>query len=240
MADNTAAEEAQKQKNFDEYMELSDALDGITETFTHEDLEKRNEAHRLSMDEVVTNLEERYASRGLKFTTGFLGSVPVQAFGQIDGMLFYFRYRGDYGNLRVGIIEEDRYQKEYERDLLFHEERVAKRVAKKAAEIASDNAAKAVAGEELEFEDFFTRLHLMPPVLKVASGVDDVPTSLRKIASAPDYLNDPYCGTLSAVQCEELFIHLVEKLEDVEWVESIIDPVLGEKFGVDSQMRKLS
>jgi hypothetical protein len=47
-------------------------------------------------------LEEKYADRGLVFTSPFEGLAPIQAFGHLDGMRFYFRLRGGEASLRVG------------------------------------------------------------------------------------------------------------------------------------------
>lgn len=47
-------------------------------------------------------LEEKYAERGLIFTSSFEGLAPIQAYGYLDGMRFYFRLRGGEASLRVG------------------------------------------------------------------------------------------------------------------------------------------
>lgn len=48
-------------------------------------------------------LENKYASRGLKFEEmGFFGSHPLQADGVIDGLEFYFRFRFNTAFLSVG------------------------------------------------------------------------------------------------------------------------------------------
>lgn len=56
----------------------------------------------------IRTLESRHAHRGLRFQRdhdghpqGF-GSVPAQAFGELDGQRFYFRFRHDHARLNVG------------------------------------------------------------------------------------------------------------------------------------------
>lgn len=158
----------------------------------HEYLVTRAKIERDAKKVVELRLEEKYAERGLKFTFGFRGSIPTQAFGTIDGYLFYFRYRGDYAQLRVGFIEEDRYEQEYARDMKFHNDRIAR---------------FGLGGD---------KWHDIPPEKQVLNGETDMPTSLRKVASIADVLDDPYNGTLTADECEMIFIRLVESLEDIE------------------------
>jgi len=58
-----------------------------------------------SYEEAADILENLYKHRELKFTSVFEGYVPVQAYGLIDGMLFYFRERGGVYSLRVGLYD---------------------------------------------------------------------------------------------------------------------------------------
>lgn len=53
----------------------------------------------------VALLEEKYADRGLKFTSPFEGLAPIQAHGHLDGKRFYFRLRGGYASLQVGVYD---------------------------------------------------------------------------------------------------------------------------------------
>jgi hypothetical protein len=82
-----------------------------------------SEHYAKDADVVIRRLEEKYSDRGLMFTTPFLGAVPVQAFGHVDGERFYFRFRGNWGSLKVGP-----YVKELE-DLLalrLNEDRISR------------------------------------------------------------------------------------------------------------------
>lgn len=53
----------------------------------------------------VALLEEKYADRGLKFTSPFEGLAPIQAYGHLDGNRFYFRLRGGDASLKVGVYD---------------------------------------------------------------------------------------------------------------------------------------
>lgn len=231
---NTAAQDAKAEsdRKVAEYMALSEELYGGHEGFSEEEeveLAEIRRLERLSLDTAAANLEKRYADRGLKFNSGFRGSVPVQAFGTIDGMMFYFRYRGDYGSLQVGFVEEGRYELEYERDMLFHNERVKKRAEDKAA-----------AGDSWDTEnEWFDDLLFAEPKLEELTDTS-LPTTLRKVAAVADYLDEPYNGTLTGEQCEDLFIRLVGGLEDIDWVRPIIAPEIAAEYGLQSNMQPLT
>lgn len=64
------------------------------------------------MEDAQRFLEAKYESRGLEFTSGFEGAVPVQAYGYVDGMRFYFRFRGNVSSLSIGPFDAD-YEKRY-------------------------------------------------------------------------------------------------------------------------------
>lgn len=232
MADkNTAAQDAQAEidRKVDEYLALSEEMEGGPEALSEEELDEIRRQERLSLDTAAANLERRYADRGLKFTSGFRGVVPVQAFGTIDGMMFYFRYRGDYGNLRIGFIEDDRYELEYKRDMLFHNERLEKRAEEKAA-----------AGDSWDTEnEWFDDLMFREPKLQKITDTS-IPTTLRKVAGIVNYLDDPYNGSLTGEQCEDLFIRLMEELEEVDYVQPIIAPEIAAEYGLQSNMQPLT
>lgn len=232
MADNnTAAQDAKAEsdRKVAEYMALSDEMEGGPDGLSEEELAEIRRQERLSLDTAAANLEKRYADRGLKFNVNFRGFIPVQAFGTIDGMMFYFRYRGDYGSLQVGFVEEGRYELEYKRDLLFHNERLERRAEEKAH-----------AGDSWDSEnEFFDDLLFREPKLQKLTETS-LPTTLRKVASVPNYLDDPYNGTLTGEQCEDLFIRLMEGLEEVDYVRPIIAPEIAAEYGLQSNMQPLT
>lgn len=153
-------------------------------------------------------LEEKYAERGLKFTRGFSGSIPVQAWGVIDGYRFYFRYRGDVASIRIGFIAEDRAEREYARDMKFHQERIARSEARQAMTGELDTSLS-------------NALFQMEPKLNVPDGVTDYPSSIRKQAVIVDALDHPYNGTLNATEARDLFIKLIDNLEDVDYEDPV-------------------
>lgn len=57
---------------------------------------------------LISELEAKYADRRIRFDTGFVGSVPVQASGRIGRRYFYFRFRHDSASLKVGSPEHKR------------------------------------------------------------------------------------------------------------------------------------
>jgi hypothetical protein len=78
----------------EQYQELQEEIAFITDA--------RSRSRYLTDQETVQVLEKLYSHRGLKFTTVFEGLEPVQAYGDIDGMRFYFRERGGISSLKVG------------------------------------------------------------------------------------------------------------------------------------------
>jgi hypothetical protein len=54
---------------------------------------------------IIQELETTYAHRNLIFTETFEGFVPMQSYGWIDGMRFYFRFRSDKLSLIVGPLD---------------------------------------------------------------------------------------------------------------------------------------
>lgn len=59
----------------------------------------------MDYDKVFEVLGEKYPN--ISFIEGGFGSVPVQAFGQIDDEYFYFRFRFNHATLTVGPYDEE-------------------------------------------------------------------------------------------------------------------------------------
>lgn len=153
-------------------------------------------------------LEEKYADRGLKFTSGFRGSYPVQAFGIIDGYRFYFRYRNDGAAIRIGFIAEDRAAREYQRDMKVYTEWLTRLEFQEISSGKPNESARS----------FLMRPE---PTLTVLNGIDDYPSSIRKEARLHGVFNDAYKGYLSASECEFVFTELIENLKDVEYEDPV-------------------
>lgn len=69
--------------------------------------EIRHDRDKKAAQDVIDRLEKKYADRGLKFTIPFEGGFPVQAWGHLDGLRFYFRFRHNYGSLELGEVDVD-------------------------------------------------------------------------------------------------------------------------------------
>lgn len=60
---------------------------------------------RPEQEALIGVLTERYARQKIRFDTGFVGSIPVQACGRIGRQFFYFRFRGDSASLTLGTAD---------------------------------------------------------------------------------------------------------------------------------------
>lgn len=168
-------------------------------------------AHLEAKKLAAVELEEMYVSRGLKFTQGFTGSFPVQAYGIIDGYRFYFRYRGDNASIRIGFIADDRLVKEHARDMAFYNKRIEKYRAEAEA-----------TGVSLEsiMSDRFER----EPLQETLNGITDYPSSIRKQSYLSGFYGEDYKGELEPEECKEIFIRLIESLEEVEYEDPLTIP----------------
>lgn len=157
---------------------------------------KAFEAEKLATQAMVDQLETKYADRGLKFTQQFAGAVPVQAYGHLDGMRFYFRFRGNHGSLKVGPFVE-------ELEVLY-----AQRVNE---DIAARKQAQLDAGksEDEIWEEF-------PSYPAAETDSNYYPHVIAKTASVQGKNpEDVYNGFLTNEEAHDMFIALVDSLEDV-------------------------
>ena len=191
---------------------MPEAMDGSTqEAFAafgllDEETEARFEAERAATAAVCARLEEKYQARGLKFTQPFYGAVPVQAYGLLDGLRFYFRFRHNWGNLRLGPYDEEierlTFQRLQETDVRYHAEQKARfeagEISKERYEDSLDYSF-ARGGMAMEQDPTF-----LPTRIVKAAGV-----------AGSDDPEDDYNGFLSDEESFELFSQLVETLEDV-------------------------
>lgn len=150
------------------------------------------------LDLAVSNLESKYSHRGLQFETGFLGSVPVQAYGHLDGMRFYFRFRHDSARLDLGVYNAEKEEADYQRDL--ENERVRK-----------EQATKDLADGKITEMDYM--FWTMSNAYKVEeSNKDYYPNPVLKSVSVHGYTGEPYAGTLNGKEAEDLFSQLADRL----------------------------
>lgn len=160
------------------------------------DVDDSKEANELDL--AVSNLESKYSHRGLQFESGFLGSLPVQAYGHLDGMRFYFRFRHDSARLDLGVYDAEKEEADYQRDL--KNEQVRKEQADKDL----------AAGEITEMDHMFW-------TMSTASKVEEddenyYPNPVLKSVSIHAYTGEPYAGWLDGKQAEDLFSQLADRL----------------------------
>lgn len=167
-------------------------------------------AHREATQAVVEDLETTFADRQLKFTVPFCGSIPVQAWGYMDGVRFYFRFRRDFGALRLGIADPEYYVKINN----LKNKREAEQLAKLEDELETGKLTKA---EYDEWLDFYTRFNRTKD--EKVPELDDpqfYPTHIKRDSSIREYTGEQYEGALTPAQMKDLFTKLVNLLEDCD------------------------
>lgn len=188
-------DEEQKQarlKAFEDLRAVSEAL----EPYFKERIAQRAAA--------AASLEARFAERGLRFTRPFGGDYPVQAFGHIDGMRFYFRYRWGWASLKVGP---------YDREI---EELHALRAHESLLEHLAEDRSRFEAGKIDEQTLLFSEI--MAEKRESIAEEDDLqffPHRTAKHASLQDPALDGLKGDLTAEEAEDFFSQLVENLTEL-------------------------
>lgn len=142
-----------------------------------------------SQAEMIARLEEKYAHLGLRFDTGFVGSIPVQATGRIGRRFIYFRFRSDTASLRIGSPTR--------RNDSGRERRAARK------------ARRQLRRGGLEGLDRFFVEHQMRPDI----WGREFPSHVVRYAAIHDVTGDPYNGSLEDNEAEELFVRLMDQLE---------------------------
>lgn len=157
---------------------------------------KRLEAEKIATRAMIDQLEAKYSARGLKFTVPFSGAVPVQAYGHLDGMRFYFRFRGNHGSLKVGPFIE-------ELEVLY---------AKRRNEDVELRKQRRIEAGVLE-EDIWPEPEHYPAA---ETDRDYYPHVIAKHATVQgENPEDIYNGFLTDQQAHDIFIQLVEALKDI-------------------------
>jgi hypothetical protein len=159
-------------------------------------------ARRRATIKLGEDLEAKYATRGLKFTVPPSGGMPMQAFGHLDGMRFYFRFRHNWASLKVGPFDAEIERLDFERKV--------EQAQRKNAEVD----AKILAGE-LKDDDVFARWNV-PTRPTQEDEPDFLPTRIVKAYGREGIAGESeYLGDLDPEQAFEIFGDLVENLEDV-------------------------
>lgn len=193
-----------KNNSYTALRELFDVLDAPTPGYSKEQRKADAAAFRAQVDEAVAELEAKFADRGLRFTEGFRGACPMQAYGWIDGERFYFRYRSDIATLRVGLIDPVQAQKNYEY------ERTVK------AQSMVDFVAGHREMDEAERKELLEK-YAAKAVLATNDDVQVFPTAVSAVAHLGGIQGNPYAGALNdKKEMLTTFIRLVNGLEAPE------------------------
>lgn len=149
---------------------------------------------------VIKSLETKYAKEGLKFSIPFSGSCPVQAYGEVRGMRFYFRFRHDAGSIKLGLYNQKAEDTYYEQQEKFR----ANRLAVSEKEYAAGNITK---------QDFDMSILFDSKTIKVLAASEDYyPNPVLIEVNVYDYTGEPFEGFLTAENAENLFDKLMEQL----------------------------
>lgn len=166
--------------------------------------QKEFEAAKLETSQMTTKLEVKYADRGLRFTAAFYGACPVQAYGHLDGLRFYFRFRGNLGQLRLGP-----YDQELE-DLSF--KRSSEQSTARIKEADADLATGAINAQEYMWRTLISSHD------KMVTELDDDfhPTRIAKRSWVEGIdSEDIYNGYLDNNEAFEMFSTLADSLVDI-------------------------
>jgi hypothetical protein len=145
---------------------------------------------RPEQEAVVAALTERYAEQSIRFDTGFVGSIPVQACGRIGRRFFYFRFRGDTASLTIGSPDH-------------------RRAASQAKHARRKALRKLRRGQDDDgFGGFMTKRDL-----RRDTGLDRHPSHAVWYAVHHDVTGERYAGELEPEEAAELFIDLMSRLQ---------------------------
>lgn len=150
-----------------------------------------------TQEAVIAALTQRYADQGIRFDTGFLGSVPVQASGRIGRRFFYFRFRGDHASLTIGSRNRRADGSYFKRD---------RTKALRTLRRWKDD------GDPIGFARFIAERNL-----KRNTTLDRHPNRIVRYAGISDVTGEPYNGFLETNEAAELFIRLMDGLEPYNW-----------------------
>lgn len=142
-----------------------------------------------AQEDLIASLTERYAHRGIRFDTGFVGSVPVQCSGRIGRRYFYFRFRGDSASLTIGSADHRR-----DASRAKHARRKSLRQLRRGGQI-----------------DWFGGF-MVKQDLKRNMGLYRHPSEVVWYAVINDVTGEEYAGSLEPGEAAELFVQLMADL----------------------------
>jgi hypothetical protein len=145
---------------------------------------------RPEQEDLIASLTERYADQNIRFDTGFVGSVPVQACGRIGRRFFYFRFRGDTASRTIGSPD-------------------LRRAASRAKHARRKALRKLRRGIKDDwFGDFMTARDL-----RRDTSLDRHPSRAVWYAVLNDVTGERYAGELEQEESAELFVELMGRLQ---------------------------
>lgn len=142
-----------------------------------------------NQEDLITELTRRYAGLGIRFDTGFVGSVPVQASGRIGRRFFYFRFRGDTASLSIGNPE-----------------------LRADASRAKLNRRRSLRKFRRGITDDWFGDFLITRDLRRDDSLDRHPSRAVRYAVINDVTGDQYNGFLEPEEAGALFVRLMENL----------------------------
>jgi hypothetical protein len=146
-----------------------------------------------SQEDLIASLTERYAGHSIRFDTGFVGSVPVQASGRIGRRFFYFRFRGDCASLTVGSRNRREDGSFYRRD-------------------RTKALRKLRRGQDDGWGGYFLKQQL-----RRDTSMDRYPSAPVRYAVTPDVTGEQWAGSLEPDEAAALFVRLMDSLEPCAW-----------------------
>ena len=145
-------------------------------------------------------LETAHTGRALRFERLSLGGVPAQAFGEVDGQFFYFRFRYDCASLSVGPNDE------------MLEDAVWLR--------AEQQRLERIAAFTVDTPEF-AHILLESSTDRNIPGGGFYPSRTTAFADIEGVSGDPLLGFLSGEAFKNVFTRLLNDLQDVPEVKQV-------------------
>lgn len=168
------------------------------ETFDEAAIDAAINEYHANMKAATDKLESTFADRGLAFTIPFTGSIPNVAYGKLDGLRFYFKFRGDGGSLRVGSYDETLAEQEYQEILSVWN----------ANTTTFDN-------DDDDFPGSMGSIFNTPPPRRVMDEDRILPNRILWVSEVDNFTGDPYNSSLNTEEAIRIFTKLVTGLMPV-------------------------
>lgn len=164
------------------------------ETFDEAAIDAAINEYHANMKAATDRLESVFAERGLTFTIPFTGSIPNVAYGKLDGLRFYFKFRGDGGSLRVGSYDETLAEEEYQQIL------------------SAWKANTPIDDDDDDFPGTMGSIFNRPPSRHVMDEDRVLPNRILWVSEVDNFTGDPYNSSLDTEEAVKIFTELVAGL----------------------------